>query len=813
MSDTADILQENREQIRVSVRGLVEFILRSGDIDNRSHQTSADAMLEGGRIHRMIQRRMGGGYRAEVPLVYTSVEDGYDIVIDGRADGIFDDAEDGCTFIDEIKGVYRDLKRMKEPVRIHLAQAKCYGAIWTMQHDLEKIGIQMTYCNMDTEDIKRFKSVYSAQEILEWFADLVAEYRKWADFRYKWKKTRQASIKALDFPFEYREGQKDLAAAVYRTIYHERRLFLEAPTGVGKTISTLFPAIKALGEGHGDMIFYLTAKTLTGTVAHNTYDILAGSGLRMKTVFITAKEKMCPLDEMECNPDLCPYAKGHYDRINNAVFELLTEKDNFTRETIREYADKHQVCPFEFCLDMSLFSDGVICDYNYVFDPNVYLRRFFSEGAKGDYIFLVDEAHNLVDRAREMYSATLSKDDFIAARKLIAHFDDKMASAFDSCNRILLRYMRESGDAVVRASIDDFLIVLTRAAALMDEFLEEDEGSSVRRELLDFYFEVRHFLNMADIMGDDYVIYTQMIENGNFIVRLFCVDPSRNLRNCLDRGVSTIFFSATLLPVTYYMDLLSGDRGDYSVYAKSSFDPAKRGVFIAGDVSSKYTRRGPREYSKIAEYIYRIVCEKTGNYMVFFPSYRFMEDVYNCWPEDLEDMEVICQEPSMTEQQREAFLARFMSLDGAGDRGKIVAEASLDFDIQEENGSLIGFCVMGGIFSEGIDLQRDSLIGAIIVGTGLPQVGPQLEILKDYFDGGRERSGFDYAYRIPGMNKVLQSAGRVIRTSEDRGVVILLDDRFMSVDYRAMFPREWENILYGDMERIIGEVRRFWEQE
>ncbi len=318
---------------------------------------------------------------------------------------------------------------------------------------------------------------------------------------------------------------------------------------------------------------------------------------------------------------------------------------------------------------------------------------------------------------------------------------------------------------------------------------------------------------MAEIMGDDYVIYTQMTEDGNFFVRLFCVDPSKNLRMCLDRGVSTIFFSATLLPVTYYMDLLSGDRGDYSVYARSSFDPAKRGVFIANDASSRYTSRGPKLFSKIAEYIYRIVSEKAGNYMVFFPSYRFMEDVYNCWPEDLEDMEVICQAPSMTEQEREDFLGRFTMLDGSDERKKLVDGAFLDFDIQEEGGSLIGFCVMGGIFSEGIDLQHDSLIGAIIVGTGLPQVGPQLEILKDYFDGGREHSGFDYAYRIPGMNKVLQSAGRVIRTAEDRGVVVLLDERFGQGNYRAMFPREWENIVYGNMDVVTAAVRQFWEAE
>lgn len=818
------------EEIKISVRGLVEFILRSGNIDNRKRSSSESAMLDGGRVHRMIQRRMGAGYLAEVPLKIEIEGEKYLLIVEGRADGIFAEKRkanelDPCdekvdiTWIDEIKGVHRNVKKMDEALEVHLAQAKCYGAIYLIQNNLEEIGVQMTYCNMDSEEIKRFRYTYRRDEIVAWFDTVVAEYKKWADFRFDFRKKRQESIQALEFPFEYRDGQKELAASVYRTIYHKKRLFLEAPTGVGKTISTLFPAIKALGEDKGEVIFYLTAKTLTGTVATNTYNILRQKGLRMKTVTITAKEKLCPLEQMECNPDACPYANGHFDRINDAMFELLNDHDDFSREIILEYANKHMVCPFEFCLDMSLFSDGILCDYNYLFDPNVYLRRFFQDGVKGQYIFLVDEAHNLIDRAREMYSASLFKADFLAASRLVKPFDEKLSKAFRSCNNVLLSYLREYEDAHVRESIDTFLISLTRCAGLFDEFMDQDEGSSIRDELLEFYFDMRHFLNMAELMGDDFVIYTQPDSEKDLMLKLLCVDPSSNLRACLDRGVSTIFFSATLLPVTYYIDLLSGDRNDYAIYAESSFDPAKRGVYIARDVSSKYTRRGMEEYLKIGKGICDIVKKKQGNYMVFFPSYRFMEEVYDTMlsgeMEDYSDyMQIVCQEPSMSEQQREEFLGLFDTcMKDSHGKVKDVPDLSLsiDFDIEMDDRSLVGFCVMGGIFSEGIDLKNDSLIGAIIVGTGLPQVGSELEFMKDFFDR-RGGNGFDYVYRIPGMNKVLQSAGRVIRTADDVGIVALFDDRFMSSSYKNMFPHEWEDLKCGKMDEIVGYISEFWKK-
>ncbi|MCM1136026.1 MAG: ATP-dependent DNA helicase, partial [Clostridium sp.] len=394
-------------EIQISVRNLVEFILRSGNIDNRKAASVENAMQEGGRIHRMIQRKMGEDYHAEVFLRYLYETPDYVICVEGRADGIIvqmNESEPATVTIDEIKGTYRDIHKMKAAVPVHLAQAQCYAYIYGKQNGLESIRVRLTYCNIETEEVRYFHFEFELFELEEWFFEVMEQYRKWADFRFWWEKERTQSIKRLSFPFTYREGQKELATYVYQTIYHKRKLFIEAPTGVGKTISTLFPSVKAMGEGMGQTIFYLTAKTITRTVAGEALELMRKQGLKFKSVVLTARDKICFLEEAECNPDACPYAKGHYDRINDAVYELLTSRDNFDREAVEACAKEHMVCPFELCLDMSLFADGIICDYNYLFDPHVYLRRFFSEGVREDYIFLIDEAHNLVERGREMYS-------------------------------------------------------------------------------------------------------------------------------------------------------------------------------------------------------------------------------------------------------------------------------------------------------------------------------------------------------------------------------------------------------------------------
>lgn len=789
-----------KQEIHISVRHLVEFLLRSGDIDNRRSAIGENAMQEGGRIHRMLQRRMGSGYHAEVTLKYTYESERYILQIEGRADGIMDGE---IVTIDEIKGTYRELKRLREAEPVHLAQAKCYAFIYADQKRLSDIRVRMTYCNMDTEEVKYFYFDFEYKELEEWFRGLMKEYGRWAEFTCDWKGIRQTSIKGLQFPFAYRKGQKELATYVYQTIYHKKKLFIEAPTGAGKTISTLFPAVKAMGEELGDRIFYLTAKTITRTAAEDALRLLRIHGMKFKSVILTAKDKICFMEETECNPAHCPYAHGHYDRINEAVYEMLTSLDNFDREAIEHYAFRHRVCPYEMGLDMSRFADGIICDYNYVFDPHASLKRFFGEGVRGDYIFLIDEAHNLVERGREMYSASLCKEDFLQLKKKAKEEEGRLVYCLESCNKELLKLKRECEAYRIEEYIDPFVKALQRLHGAMEAWLEEreEEGAGeigqesrrLRREVLEFYFQVSHFLGIYERVDEKYVVYSGFGEDGSFRLKLFCVNPSLNLREFLHKGRSSILFSATLLPIQYYKALLGAEEGDYEVYARSVFAPERRALFIGSDVTSRYTRRTAEEYGKIAAYIYETVKSRYGNYLIFFPSYAFLRQVYACFADCYlkeELIECMLQEEHMDEKAREEFLKRF--------------------EEQREKG-LLGFCVMGGIFSEGIDLKRDSLIGTIIVGTGLPQVCAEREILKNYFDQAGE-DGFGYAYRYPGMNKVLQAAGRVIRTAEDVGIVVLLDDRFLSRTYQRMFPREWEGFEAVTLECIAGRAEKFWKE-
>ena len=798
---------KNSSVIRISVRNLVEFILRSGNIDNRRSTAPDNGLAEGGRIHRMIQRRMGANYRAEVTLKHVVTFENYEISVEGRADGIIEEAN--LFTIDEIKCTYGELSRIHKPIDVHLAQAKCYAYIYACLNDLSEMGIQMTYCNIETEEIKYFKELYSFFELKLWFEGLLDSYKKWADLEFEWTKIRQQSIKDLNFPFTYREGQKDLVTYVYQTIYHKKKLFIEAPTGVGKTISTVFPAIKAMGEGMGDKLFYLTAKTITRTVASDTFAFLREVGLRFKSVVLTAKDKICFLEETECNPEACQYAKGHLDRINDAIYDLLIHEECYSRELIEEYARKHQVCPFEMSLDISLFSDGIICDYNYLFDPHVFLKRFFSEGYTDEYLFLIDEAHNLLDRGREMYSAILYKEDFLALKKVVKEYDTKMEKQLEKCNRELLVLKRECEDCQIVEYIDDFVNALIRLYTSMDQYLTDHEESPIRKEVLDFYFKIGHFLLIYEKVDDHYVMYTEMEADGGFLLKLFCVNPTMNLKECMDKGRSSVLFSATLLPMQYYMSLLGGTDKDYAVYAKSTFDSRKRALLIGSDVTTKYTRRTEDEFYKIASYLHEIVSNRHGNYMIFFPSHSFMGQVFEIYNQhflDPSQVECILQSDYMSEMAREEFLGRF----SGNEECNLDAVIHMEIETEEEK-SLLGFCVLGGIFSEGIDLKEDRLIGAIIVGTGIPQVCNERELIKGYFDN-MGQNGFDYAYRIPGMNKVAQAAGRVIRTSNDTGIIALLDERFLQSDYIRMFPKEWIDYEVVTKEKIAKRVERFWDE-
>ncbi len=712
------LMTEAQSKIRISVRNLVEFVLRSGDLDNRRSQGGKkEAMQAGSRLHRKIQKRMGADYRSEVALKHQVREDEFSILLEGRADGII--TETSGIVIDEIKCIYMDVERLEEPDPVHLAQALCYGYMYASEQDLDSVGIQLTYCNIETEQIRRFRQAKTREELEEWFQGLIHEYVKWARYLYHHSIRRTECLKELQFPYAYREGQKELAVSVYRSIARGRNLYIQAPTGIGKTLSCVFPSLKAIGEGYGEKLFYLTAKTITRSVAEETFELLRErENLYFSTVTITAKEKLCVLEKPDCNPVACPRAKGHFDRVNDAVYEIIQEEQGITRETILAYAEKYQVCPFELCLDISSWVDGIICDYNYVFDPNVRLKRYFAEGEeRGNYIFLVDEAHNLVSRAREMYSAVLIKEELLAVKRILKGIPEagKVLKLLERCNRRMLDLKRlgetepfsdevdmelafEGGARMVlgehyRMHPDVKLLSLELMGLFgeMEVFLNENSEFDDRETVLDLYFKIRDFLYVSDRLDENYRIYSRLLADGSFMVKLMCVNPSRCLRECLDRGVSTVFFSATLLPIRYYKELLSGSQEEYAVYAKSPFQADKRLVLAASDVSSRYSRRGRTQYERIADYIEGVIGGKTGNYMIFFPSYQFLFQVQKVLEERQEQgklkFEWKAQSSNMSEEEREEFLLSFK---------------------EEPKESFAGLCVMGGIFSEGIDLKEET---------------------------------------------------------------------------------------------------------
>jgi len=787
---------------RISVRDLVEFVLRSGDIDTGSGDfiQAGERALLGTKLHRKIQNRWTRqGITTEVFLAHKIDLADYTLTVEGRADGI-DANADPCV-VYEIKTVDIDLGKVDENYDfLHWAQAYCYAYIYALQNGLDNIEAVLVYCQVESGETLEFRKILDFLWLEAFFQEIVNKYNVFLKFSHDWAIKRNESIRVLTFPFsKYRKGQEEMCEAVYDTIRNRCKLFVQAPTGTGKTMSAIFPAIKSLGAGLAEKVFYLTAKTTTRLIARDAVNILREKSLDIIYITLYAKEKICPLKKPQCNPVACEYARGHYDRINPALLDALGECRIFDWDNIMKYAGKHRVCPYEFSLDLALWCDVIICDYNYLFDPRSYLRRFFSEDG-GDYVFLVDEAHNLVDRAREMFSAVLYEKNFINITKytkkgypyltknlaaIRAYFQEK--SQLMKGNILgTPYYFEKSPDYELGELLEAFILHFR-------DFLEQQERDEKYEEFLNLYFDVSFFLKIMEIYDENFCTYISDEGNGPFI-KLFCVNPSKLLEKSFEKGVAAILFSATLIPMDYFYEILGGNENDSQMILESPFIPDNKIVVAARDVLTTYNRRA-YFHEKIADYIKITVDARPGNYFVFFPSYKYMRDVYEIFRLKYPDADAVIQDRAYTDKQREEFINSF------------------------EEGSektRIGFCVLGGVFSEGIDLKDDRLIGAIIVGVGLPQVCLEREIIRSYYsnDSGyysdEGDKGYNYAYVYPGITKVFQAAGRVIRTENDRGVILLLDERFSSPSYRDIFPGDWQPVHFVTIEELRALLDNFW---
>ena len=752
--------------IKESVRNLVEFVLLKGDIDNRFSGTSARA-LEGTKAHQKLQKDNSNRYSSYEKEVFLSHEfemENSIIKIEGRADGII--IESGKTIIEEIKSTYRSFSQIDDSNEVHWAQAKVYALIYSLDNDLNKISIRLSYVQLETDEVKSFERVYTTEELRKFTSEVLIKYEKFKLFIWNLQKIRNKSIKKTMFPFEaYRNGQKRLINVVYSTIKEKGILFAQAPTGIGKTISTIFPAVKALGEGMGGRIIYLTSKTINREVAKETFDKLRNKGLKFKSIALTAKEKSCINDEFDCNPERCIYAKGYYDKVNDVISKILNEQEGISMEVIHKYAYEYEMCPFELSLDISMYCDCVICDYNYMFDPRVSLTRMTENS---DNIVLIDETHNLVDRAKMMYSSVLSKNQILSCKKITKGKLRKLHSILGKINS----YFIELRNECVHRELTWFYEKDSpkELSKYLNLYLKESEAILVKGsrfegydEILQLYFDINSFNTILQLYDSNYVTCVEK-DSQEVKLTLYCINPAENLKKYLEKNYSTILFSATLSPIKYYIDMLGGTEESYRLKLPSPFKKENLQVFLS-PINIRYKYR-TKTVSSVINKIISFVNENMGNYIIFSPSYAYMDML---WSEiekisGLEKFELIKQEINMNEDNKSEFLQKF-----------------------KENSNLLGFCVLGGMFSEGIDLPGKQLIGSIIIGVGYPKIAMENEISREFFD----ENGYDYAYVYPGINKVQQAAGRVIRTETDKGRVLLIDDRYISSKYSSLLPLEW----------------------
>ncbi|MDU5650525.1 MAG: ATP-dependent DNA helicase, partial [Clostridium perfringens] len=672
------------------------------------------------------------------------------------------------------------------------AQAKVYAYIYSKEKNLDSIIVQLTYYNVEDFGTKFLRKEYSFHELREFFYDLIEKYKEWILLEKIWIDFRNDSIENFNFPFEsYRKGQRELAIRVYKAITEGKKCFAEAPTGIGKTMSTLFPAVKALGAKETQKIFYITAKTTTREIANNTLRIMREKGLNLRSVNITAKEKCCKMEEKKCIPEYCPYANGYFDRVNIALKEALKHKEEYDLEYINELSEEYNICPFEFSLELSNFCDVVICDYNYIFDPQASLKGIL-EGKAKDYIILIDEAHNLLDRGRSMYSSKLFKDDFLKLKREFKSKDKGIYNSLDRANKYLIEKRKvlenlETKSLVEKEEPSDLYGILRGFLEKVDIY--ESKSSEENSNLLELYFNVYEFLNICGYYGEDFTTLYKL-DGNNLELLINCLDPSRILKSIMNRFKSVIIFSATLLPMEYFKELYGAQEGDYSVNLTSPFDYKNKLTIVGKDVSTTYSNR-KKTLPKIVNYIIECVKSKRGNYLVFFPSYEYMWMVHEEIKKREVDFSLVAQGDHMKEKEKEEFLSLFKE---GGEK------------------THLGLAVLGGHFSEGIDLTLDKLIGVIIIGVGMPKICLERESIKEYYNS-IGKNGFDYAYVYPGIIKVLQAAGRCIRTEKDKGVVLLLDDRYFTNKYKRLLPREWFlNILVESEEGIKNTCKNFWKE-
>jgi DNA excision repair protein ERCC-2 len=778
-------------EIQIGVRALVEHVLRHGDLEPVAFRSNRS--LESIRAHQKVQKERPAHYEAEVSVSYCHDADEHRLHIGGRIDGVYRVADQ--VIIDEIKTTTIDKEVFLSERfdgfanRRHWAQAQVYAYLYARQHNLAAVTVQLTYVHLDNGQKREFSRDHTRAHLKKHFLTLIQDYLRWSQRLAAWIQTRDQSIAALTFPHSvFRPGQRRMAVAVYRAIQDQTQLLVQAPTGIGKTMAALFPAIKATAPQAPSKLFYLTARTTGRTVAEAALLRLRARGLRFKTLTLTAKDKICFHPDGDCTPEDCLFAKGHYDRLNQAL-AVIFDRDAFTRPCIEKVALAHRVCPFEFSLSLAAYCDGIIGDYNYAFDPRVHLRYLFEESGISRTL-LIDEAHNLADRARDMFSAALRKQDVLDLRRQLKTAQPAIARQLMKINRHLLD-LKKACDAKWTSQNQapwDLIALLRVFGFMAEKYLARNQAADFRETLIEFYFQVLAFLRIAELYDDSYVTYLEP-QGKDLIVKLLCLDPAANLRQALARGSAAIFFSATLTPISFFRENFGCHPDARGLRLASPFPPAHLQVHIDRQTSILYRDR-ERTCHRVVEAIHCMVRCQKGNYLFFFPSYAYMNRIHGAFQQRCPDVNTLLQAEAMSESEREGFLDRF--------------------EVQPSH-SLVAWAVMGGIFGEGIDLAGSRLTAVGIVGVGLPALTPERELMRAYFDE-RNGQGFAFAYQFPGINRVLQAAGRLIRSETDRGAILLIDTRYGQYRYRRLLPEEWRPRYLWNYIQLTEDLDAFWNQ-
>ena len=799
----------NRAAVVLSVRELCTYALMCGDLDLRpgmGSRPSFERASLGAAVHRKLQAEAGVIYTPEVSLSHTVLFHDLCFEVSGRADGIL--ATDPIT-VDEIKTVgARAFSLPPDPM--HDAQVKCYAYFICCEKSLERICTRLTYYRVEDEKTKYLTATHTKAELEEFFFGLLARVEYRARILHEHQTVLLPSVGEGKFPFSsLRAGQDVLIKECYRDIRAGKRLFAEAPTGIGKTVSTLYPAVRAVGEGYANKIFYLTAKSATRREAFSAASRIFEAGSHLRTVVLTAREQICPNEgaksdpagiSRHCNPLDCPRAKGFYDRCPSAVCELLSKQSGYSRQTVEKIAEAHHICPYEFQLELSELCDIIICDYNYVFDPQVYLRRYFSSEASDGarYVLLVDEAHNLADRARAMYSADLKNTDIAEVWRGLPE-DSPLRDPLEKINITMHGFRRlcsdslEKDDAGVErgyylnhGAIEPFHELVRNTRTVLESWLRTHRGDENEIAVWSLSSKLKRFEVIAEYFDRAFITFIEL-EGEMRTIRLICLDPSTVLDARMERAYAAVLFSATMTPIDYFADILGGTKKAVKLTLPSPFCEENLCLAAVTGISTRYEDR-EKSYKKLVSVIAAAVSAKRGNYIVYFPSYDYMEHVRKLFVEKYPLLTVISQTRGMNAAEKEHFLDAFAN----------------------DSRLRIGFCVLGGSFSEGVDLPGKRLIGTIIVGMGIPGISNERNILRDHYEVTRE-CGYDYAYVYPGMNRVLQAAGRVIRREDDRGVVVLVDDRYADARTQALFPDHWNCIEYaGNASELAEIVQDFW---